>query len=50
MPAPFPDFSTTLRQLASSDMPPIPASLPPELHDLLSAILSAMHEARQAAG
>ena len=48
MPAPLPDFSATLRRLASGELPPIPTNLPPELRDLLSAILTAIREASQA--
>ena len=50
MPAPFPDFSATLRRLAGGEMPPIPDGLPPALRDLLSAILKAMRDPREAAG
>ncbi len=43
-PAPFPDFSAALRRLAAGEIPPIPASLPPELHELLSQITKAIRE------
>ena len=48
MPAPLPDFSAILRRLANGELPPIPTNLPPELRDLLSAILTAIREASQA--
>ena len=41
MPAPFPDFSATLRRLAGGEMPPIPDGLPTALHDLLTEALRA---------
>ena len=41
MPAPFPDFSASLRRLAGGEMPPIPDGLPTALRDLLTEALRA---------
>jgi len=38
MPAPFPEFSTALRQLAAGQVPSVPAALPTELQQLLTGI------------
>lgn len=43
-PAPFPDFSAILRHLAAGHLPPIPAGLPRELHELLDGITSAIRD------
>ncbi len=43
-PAPFPAFSAALRRLAAGDLPPIPAGLPPELHEFLEGITKAIRE------
>ncbi len=44
--APFPDFSTALRQLAAGQIPAIPAALPAELQQLLTGIIQAIHQAQ----
>ena len=45
-PAPFPDFVAYLRQLATGQLPPIPASLPTELRQILEPLAQAIQEAR----
>ena len=40
--APFPAFSAALRQLAAGQLPPIPAGLPKELHELLDQVTAAI--------
>jgi hypothetical protein len=46
-PAPFPDFAAHLRQLAAGQLPPIPASLPAELRQILESPAEAIEDARQ---
>jgi hypothetical protein len=41
---PFPAFSGVLRQLAGGHIPPVPAGLPKELHELLHNIIQAIRE------
>ena len=41
-PAPFPEFSAALRQLAARQIPSIPTTLPPELQQLLAGIVEAI--------
>jgi hypothetical protein len=45
-PAPLPDFVAYLRQLAAGQLPPIPASLPAELRQILEPLAQAIREAR----
>jgi hypothetical protein len=44
-PAPFPLFSAALRQLAAGQLPAIPAALPSELQQILTAIVEAIRKA-----
>jgi hypothetical protein len=44
-PAPLPDFAAFLRQLAAGQLPPIPASLPTELKQLLEPLSQAIRDA-----
>lgn len=44
-PAPLPDFVAYLRQLAASQLPPIPNSLPAELREILESLAKAIREA-----
>ncbi len=44
-PAPFPLFSAALRQLAAGQLPAIPAALPSELQQILTAIFEAIRKA-----
>ncbi len=46
LPAPFPDFSTTLRQLAAGQIPAIPGTLPSELQQLLAGIVEDIRKAK----
>jgi tetratricopeptide (TPR) repeat protein len=48
LPAPFPDFVAYLRHLAAGQLPPIPASLPTELRQLLEPLAQAIREGRPA--
>jgi hypothetical protein len=43
-PVPFPDFVAYLRQLAASQLPPIPTSLPAELREFLEPLAQAIRE------
>ncbi len=45
-PAPMPDFSAHLRQIAAGKFPPIPAALPAELRQILEHLAQAIREAR----
>jgi hypothetical protein len=45
LPAPLPDFAAFLRQLAVGQLPPIPASLPAELKQLLEPLAQAIRDA-----
>jgi hypothetical protein len=45
-PAPLPDFVAYLRQLAAGQLPPLPASLPAELRQILEPLAHAIREAR----
>jgi tetratricopeptide (TPR) repeat protein len=45
-PSPFPDFAAYLRQLAGRLLPPIPASLPAELRQILEQMEQEIREAR----
>jgi len=45
-PAPFPDFAADLRQVASSQLPPLPAALPAELRQILEQLAQAIREAQ----
>jgi len=44
-PAPLPEFSATLRQLAAGQIPAIPATLPAELRQFLTGIVDAIRAA-----
>ncbi|MFL5384022.1 MAG: hypothetical protein ACJ8GN_15990, partial [Longimicrobiaceae bacterium] len=46
LPAPFPDFAASLRQLAAGQLPAIPSTLPEELRELLESITQAIQEAQ----
>ena len=43
-PAPFPEFSAALRQLAAREIPSIPTTVPPELQQLLAGIVEAIRK------
>ena len=45
-PAPMPEFAAHLRQIAAGQLPPIPASLPAELRDILEQLTQAIQAAR----
>ena len=44
-PAPMPDFVAHLRHLAAGQLPPTPASLPPDLQQFLDSLAQAIREA-----
>ena len=48
-PAPFPDFSAALRQLAAGQIPAVPGDLPEELQQLLTGIIDAIRKAQSGA-
>jgi len=45
LPAPLPDLAAFLRRLAARELPPIPATLPPDLRHFLQQLLAAAKEA-----
>ena len=44
-PAPFPEFSAFLRQLAAGQLPPLPQGLPAELRQWLEELTQAIRDA-----
>lgn len=47
LPAPFPDFAASLRQVADGQLPAIPSTLPTELRQMLVEITQAIQQAQR---